>query len=156
MTLVELTLAVLMSTIILAALNSLVKLGLQAQTVGRSANELRYQGRFALERMVSAAGAVAPKMLSAPAAGTTGNWFAPTMFCRSAKNELIETTATDTGCSGIRAIATGVTAFSAQLPAAPGPADSALARFSLTLTSATDSRQSVTLSGTARLGGGTR
>ena len=77
MTLVELLIAVTLGAIALAALNSVVSLGLQAQVTGRQQNELVYQGRFALERMVDRARGVAPKLLTAPAAGTTGDWFAP-------------------------------------------------------------------------------
>ena len=78
MTLIELLLAMAISAIIMASLNGIVKLGLDAQTAGRGSNELAYQGRFALERISDKARSLTPKVLSTTAANTTGNWFAPT------------------------------------------------------------------------------
>ena len=160
--LIELLFAVAIGAIILAALNSVVKLALDAQTAGRGANELTYQGRFALERMAAKARTVAPKLLSTPAAGTTGNWFAPAgcvgavcvMYCLNAGNQLIETTTADIGCTGTTVIANKVTAFSAQPPADAGPVDDPVATLSLTLTD-TVSNNTVTLATSVRLGGGT-
>jgi len=157
MTLIELVLATLIGAIILAAINGLVKLGLDAQTAGRGANELAYQGRFALERITDQARATAPKILTTPAANTTGDWFAPTgcigaacvMYCLNAANQLIETTTADAACGGTRVLAGNVTAF---LPAiAPGTRPAAV--LSLTLANA---GSTVTLSSSVRLGGGTQ
>ena len=64
MTLIELMLSLAISAIILSSLNELVKLGLDAQIVGRGSNELAYQGRFALERMADKARSLAPKVLT--------------------------------------------------------------------------------------------
>lgn len=115
-TLVELVLSVVISAMIMSGLNSIVKLGLDAQTIGRSRNELAYQGRFALERMTDKARNTPAKELSTPAANTTGDWFAPTMYCRnSTTKQLIETKTTDTSCSGT-VIASNVTEFSADIP----------------------------------------
>jgi len=169
LTLIELMAAVAIGAIILAALNSLVELGLSAQSAGQGANELAYQGQFALARMTAQARSVAPKLLSTPAANTTGDWFAPSgcsgaacvMYClNTSSNHLIETTTADTGCTGTTVIASRVSAFSAQtlLQAAvanSGPADDPVAVLSLTLTDAA-SKSSVTLATSVRLGGGTQ
>lgn len=162
MTLIELVLATLAAAILLAGLNSVVKLGLDAQAAGRGSNELAYQGRFALERMVDKARTTAPKELSAPAANTTGDWFAPAgcvgaaclMYCRNASNQLIETTTADTSCTGSTVIASNVSAFSAQTPTGMGAVDRYIAVFNLTL--ADTANNSATLSISARLGGGTQ
>ena len=155
LTLIELLLAVAIGAIVFAALNSLVMQSLKAQASGRAGNELVYQGRFALERMVATARGTAPKLLAAPAAGTTGDWFSPAMYCRNAGGQLIETVTTDTGCSGTTVIASNVSALSAALPASAGAVDRPLAALSLTLgTSAAP--QAVTLASGVRLGGGTQ
>ncbi len=161
LTLIELVLAVAIGAILLAALNGLAKLGLDAQAGGRAGNEVAYQGRFALERIADKARATAPAVLATPAAGTTGNWFAPTgctgaacvMYCRNAGNQLIETTTADAGCTGTSVIAANVTAFAATLPAATGPADRSIGRFDLNLASGS---RTLSLSTSARLGGGTQ
>jgi prepilin-type N-terminal cleavage/methylation domain-containing protein len=161
MTLIELVLATLIGAIILAAINGLVKLGLDAQTAGRSANELVYQGRFALERITDKARAIAPKTLTTLVADTSGDWFAPAgcigaacvMYCRNAANQLlIETTTADTACSGTTVLAGNVTAFSAKLPVAMGTVRP-VAMLNLTLSNA---GSTVTLSSSVRLGGGTQ
>lgn len=153
LTLIELMAALAIGAIVLAALNSVVKMGLDAQGAGRSANELSYRGRFALERMAARARGAAPILLANPAAGTTGTWFAPTMYCVNAGGQLIETTIADIGCIGTTVIASKVTAFSAQLPADGGPVDDPVAAFSLTLAD-TVSNSSVTLATNVRFGGG--
>ncbi len=154
MTLIELTIATAIAAFVLASLHSVVSLGMQAQASGRSANELAYQGRFALERMAAKARGTAPQPLSTPAANTSGNWFAPTMYCVNAGQQLIETTTADVGCAGTRAVAGNVSGFSAQQPASAGPVDDPVALLALTLTDAANGR-TVTLSTSVRLGGGT-
>ncbi len=153
-TLIELMIAVAIGALILASLNSLVALGLKAQAEGRTANELAYQGQFALDRMVAKARAAMPQPLSTPAANTSGNWFAPTMYCLNASQQLIETATTDVGCTGTAVVASKVSGFSAQLPASPGPVDDPVALLALTLTDAGTGR-TLTLSTSVRLGGGT-
>src|SRR6266705_2780096 len=74
LTLIELLIAVTLAVFILAALNSVTTLGLNAQASGRQANELVYQARFALDRMAAKARSTAPKLLTTPSsAGTTGD-----------------------------------------------------------------------------------
>jgi len=159
MTLIELVLVTLIGAIILAAINGLVKLGLDAQTAGRGSNELAYQGRFALERITDQARATAPKILTTLPTNTTntGDWFAPkgcigaacVMYCLNAANQLIETTTADAACGGTTVLAGNVTTF---LPAiGPGPRPAAV--ISLTLANA---GSTVTLSSSVRLGGGTQ
>lgn len=163
LTLIELLAAVAISAIVLAALNSLAKLATDAQAVSRGTNELAYQGRFALGRIVAQARATAPKALSIPPANTTGDWFATSgctgsacvMYCLSGSGQLIETTTGDAGCTGGKAIANAVTAFSAQLPASMGPVDRYAAVLGLSLADAV-SGTSATLSAEIRLGGGTQ
>jgi prepilin-type N-terminal cleavage/methylation domain-containing protein len=159
MTLIELVLATLIGAIILAAINGLVKLGLDAQTAGRSANELAYQGSFALERITDKARATAPKTLTTPALKTSGDWFAPTgctgaacvMYCSNAANQLIETTTADAACNGGTVLAGNVTLFSAS--AVPGVGTRPAAVLSLTLANA---GSTVKLASSVRLGGGTQ
>jgi len=162
-TLVELVLAVAISAILMGALNGLVKLGLDAQSAGLGANELAYQGRFALERITNYARSLPPKPLSTiPAANTTGYWFSTSdiacsstnncvMYCRNAANQLIETTTSDTACTGTAVIANNVTEFSATLPASMGAVDRSIAVISLTLTNANNT---ASFSTNIRLGGG--
>lgn len=157
MTLLELLIATVIGAILLASINGLVKLGLDAQTAGRSANELAYQGRFALERITDKARATAPKTMTIHAANTSGDWFAPVgctgaacvMYCRNAANQLIETTTADAACSGTTVLAGNVTAFAAAI----GPGTRPAAVLSLTLANA---GSTVNLVSSVRLGGGTQ
>src|SRR6266568_3140678 len=153
LTLIELLIAV--AVVILAALNSVVSLGLNAQVSGRQASELVYQARFALDRMAATARSTAPKPLTTPSPGTTGDWFSPTLYCLNGGNQqLVETNlVTDPGCTAGAVIANNVTAFSAQLPAVAGPVDDPVASLSLTLQAA-GAPTTVTLSTSVRLGGG--
>ena len=155
MTLLELVIAVAIGALVLAALNSVVSLGLRAQTEGGQANELLYQGQFALERMVDKARSVSRRSCwRRLLPNTTGNWFAPVMYCRNASSQLIETTTADNGCTGTTVIASNVTAFSATLPSGAGPVDEPVGVLSLTLTHSA-AAQAVTLATSVRLGGGT-
>lgn len=159
-TLIELLMAMVISAIVLAGINGLVKLGSDAQTNGRVTNELTYQGRFALERISDKARQVAPKPLSTPVANTTGNWFAPVgctgatcvMYCLNGSAQLIETTTADTTCTGTAEIAGSVASFVAKLPDSAGPVDKSTAEVSLTLANGVNT---MTMSSSIRLGGGT-
>lgn len=151
LTLIEFMGALVAAALVLGALNGVVDLALKAKSTGRQANELVYQGRFALERITSRARAAAPKVLVAPAlAGTTGDWFSPTMYCLKGGDRLVETTVSDTSCTGAVVIANNVIAFSAQ-PGAAGPVDDAVATISLTLQAG---GAPVVLSTSMRLGAG--
>jgi prepilin-type N-terminal cleavage/methylation domain-containing protein len=164
MTLIELVIAVAISAIIMAALNGIVKLGLDAQTAGRGSNELAYQARFALERITDEARSLSPKVLTTtPAANSTGYWFATNdvactstidcvMYCRNAANQLIETVTNDTTCTGTTVIANNVTALSATLPANMGAVDRSVADITITLSDANNN--TATFSSSIRLGGG--
>jgi prepilin-type N-terminal cleavage/methylation domain-containing protein len=160
-TLVELLMAVVISALVLAAINGLVKLGLDAQTSGRAVNELTYQGRFALERISDKARALTPKALTTPAANTTGDWLAPSgctgaacvMICRNASSQLIETSTADNTCGATTVIANNVSAFAAALPAGRGAVDRSMAVISMTLSMGTDT---VAMASSMRLGGGTQ
>ncbi len=159
-TLIELVIATAVGAILLAGLNNVVKVGIDAQSSVRGSNELIYQARYALERIADKARSTAPKELATPTANTSGDWFAPTgctgaaclMYCRNSSSQLIETTTSDTGCTGTAVIANNVAAFSAQLPSAMGPVD----RFGgvISLTMADSLNNSVILSSSIRLGGG--
>jgi prepilin-type N-terminal cleavage/methylation domain-containing protein len=153
LTVIELLVAITIAAFILAALNSVVALGLQAQVSGRQANDSVYRARFALDRMAAKARGTAPKLLSAPPPDTTGDWFSPTVYCLRVGKRLVETVVSDTGCSGGAVIANDVFAFSAQLPADAGPVDEPSATLSLTL-QADGAPAAVTLSTRVRLGGG--
>jgi prepilin-type N-terminal cleavage/methylation domain-containing protein len=154
--LIELLIATAIGAIMLASINGLVKLGLDAQTAKRGANELAYQGSFALERITARARDTTPKTLAPPAANTTGDWFAPAgcigaacvMYCRNAANQLRETTTADAACNLGTVIAGNVTAFAAAI----GPGTRPAAVLSLTLA---DAGTTVNLASSVRLGGGT-
>jgi prepilin-type N-terminal cleavage/methylation domain-containing protein len=159
-TLIELMIGMVIGAIVLGAINGLVKLGADAQTFGRTSNELTYQGRFALERIGDQARLVAPKPLTLPAANSTGDWFAPAgcagaaciMYCLNGAGRLIETTTADAACSGSTVIAGNVSTFAAALPANAGAVDRSIAVISLTLA---DGVNVVALAASIRLGGGT-
>jgi prepilin-type N-terminal cleavage/methylation domain-containing protein len=159
-TLIELLIGLVISAIVLGAINGLAKLGADAQTTGRTLNELTYQGRFALERIGERARQVAPKLLSLPATNSTGDWFAPSgcagsacvMYCLNGSGQLIETTTADTVCSGTSVIASNVSAFAAAVPVAAGAVDRSIATIRMTLASGVNA---VSLSSSIRLGGGT-
>jgi prepilin-type N-terminal cleavage/methylation domain-containing protein len=151
-TLIELLLAMIIAALVLGALDSMLSLALRSQTTGREGNELVYQGRFALDRMAAKARSTAPKFLSTPAAGTSGDWFSPVMYCLKGGNRLVETVVSDTSCTGAAVIASDVVAFSAQLPASAGLMDDPVGILALTLQSA-DSGP-VTFKTSIRLGGG--
>ncbi len=155
LTLIELLIAMTLAVFILAALNSVATLGLNAQASGRQANELVYQARFALDRMAAKARGTAPKLLTTLSSGTTGDWFSSTstLYCLNG-GKLVETNlVTDPGCAAGAVIANNVTAFSAQLPAGAGPVDDPVATLSLTLQAA-GAPTAVTLTTSVRLGGG--
>jgi prepilin-type N-terminal cleavage/methylation domain-containing protein len=152
LTLVELLLAMTVAALILGAMDSVVMLALRAQQSGRQTNELVYQSRFALDRMAATARATAPKALTAPLPGTSGDWFSPTMYCLKGGNRLVETVVSDTSCTGAKVIAYSVVQFSAQLPSSAGPVDRPVATLSLTLSSSDG--DTITLTSSVRLGGG--
>src|SRR5262249_24210543 len=152
-TFIEVMIAIIIAALIVAGLNGFVMTGLDAKASVRQTNELIYQGGFAMERMIAAARATPQKLLSAPTlANSTGDWFAPTMYCLNGGNQLVETTVTDTSCTGSTTIASNVVAISAQLPAGAGPVDDPVGTITLTLQSGA---ATVVLSSTFRLGGGT-
>ena len=155
LSLLELLIATALASIVLGTLLGVVRNGLQVQTASRETNEMVYQARFALGLIVAKAQATAPKVLSTlPVNATsTGDWFAPAMYClNTASAQLIETTPADTGCTGSRVIADNVTGFLVDRPLATGPVDRPAARISLTVATP-GATQSVTLSASARLGG---
>src|SRR5258708_23498216 len=135
LTLIELLMAMTVAVFVLAALNSVATLGLNAQASGRQANELVYQARFALDRMAAKARGTAPKVLTTPSPGTTGDWFSSTstLYCLNSGNQLVETVNTDTSCTAGAVIANNVTAFSAQLPPGAAPRDHPVATSTLPL-----------------------
>jgi prepilin-type N-terminal cleavage/methylation domain-containing protein len=149
-TLIEFMLALVIAAVVVGALNGVVELALKARTAGREGNELVYQGQFAMARMIGKARASAPKVLATPAiADSTGDWFAPTMYCLKGGGRLVETSVSDTSCTGANVIADNVAAFSAQ-PASAGPVDHPVATLSLTLQAG---GAPVVLTTSVRLGG---
>jgi prepilin-type N-terminal cleavage/methylation domain-containing protein len=152
-TLIEMMIAITIAALIVAGLNGFVMAGLDAKASVRQTNELIYQGGFAMDRMIAAARATPQKVISPPTlANSTGDWFAPTMYCVKGGNRLVETTVSDTSCTGSNTIASNVVAISAQLPGGAGPVDDPVGTITLTLQSGP---ASVVLSRTFRLGGGT-
>jgi len=150
-TIIEFTVALVIAAIVTGALNGVVELALKARTAAREGNELVYQGQFALARIVGKARASAPKVLATPAmASSSGDWFSPTMYCLKGGGRLVETTVSDTSCTGANVIADGVIAFTAQ-PASAGPFDHPVGMLSLTLQTG---GAPVVLTTSVRLGGG--
>ena len=142
MSLVELMVAVAISSILLLALQDTVGLGLRSAQSGHAHNELAYQAGFALERIADQARLTPARAISAAGSDTTGNWFAPpgcsgsacVKFCRNnSSRQLIRTTTTDTGCTGTGAVASQVSAFVANLPADAGAYDRPSIELTITL-----------------------
>jgi prepilin-type N-terminal cleavage/methylation domain-containing protein len=154
LTLIELLLAMVAALIVIGALNGVLMLGFEAQASGREANELVYDGRFAIERMSMKARSTAPKRLSPPILpNSTGDWFAPTMYCLKGGSEgrLVESHVSDTACAGSNVIAKHVIALLAQVPSSAGPVDDPVGTLSVTLQSG---GAPITLTTSVRLGGG--
>jgi prepilin-type N-terminal cleavage/methylation domain-containing protein len=155
LTLIELVMAIAIGSLLLAGLNSIVMLGLQAQAPVEAANEQVYRAGFALERIVARIRAAPLKLLSGAPADSTGDWLAPVMFCRaSAAQTLRETTTSDTTCTGGSVLAEGVTAFSIQRVSGPRVLDLPVVTVSLTV-HVPNVPQPVSLTQSVRLGGGT-
>lgn len=155
LSLIELLIAAALASIIIGTLLGVTLNGVRAQAQTREANEMAYQARFATGLIAAKAQASPPKVLSAAPANSSGDWFGATMYClNTVTAQLIETTPADTACAGSRVVADNVTAFVVEQPAAAGAVDRPTAK--ITLTVATPGRtQSVTLTTSARLGGGT-
>ena len=154
LTLIELLLAMVAAAFVMGALNGVLMLGFEAQASGREANELVYRGRFAIERMSMKARSTAPKRISSPALpNSTGDWFAPTMYCLKGGSEgrLVETNVSDTACAGNNVIVRNVIALLAQVPSSAGPVDDPVGTLSVTLQSG---GAPITLTTSVRLGGG--
>lgn len=154
--LIELLIASALAALLLGALATLARDGMEVGRATRSSHELLFQARFALGQVVARAEAATPRPLTPPSPGTSGDWFGTTMYClRSTTAELIESTPADTGCTtGTRIIGERISAFSVAQPAGD-PLDRPQALITLTASDAAGA-QSVTLSAVARLGGGTR
>ena len=152
LTLIEFALSLVVGVLVLGALNGVVDLALRAGASARQDSELAYQAGLAIERIAAKARETPPKVLTTPSlAGSTGDWFTPTMYCWKGGNRLVETTVSDTSCTGSKVIADQVTAFSAHLPSGAGPVDDPAATVTLTMKG---SGAPVTLTMTVRLGGG--
>lgn len=155
MTLVELLIASAIAAALLAAVAQVARLGEQARTPLHDTGEALYQGKFAMQRVSLAAAATAPAAVLTPAANSSGNWFGTVMFCVNTASSLIETTTTDTGCTGSTVIAERVSAFTVAVPATAGGSDGEVADVSLSL-SGPGGGGAVAVSERMRLGGGTQ
>jgi len=155
LSLAELLVATAIGTALLATLGAVARQTALARAPLRDVNEALYQGRFALQRLTLAAKATAPKALLPAAANTSGSWFGTVYFCVNAAKALVESTSTDTGCTGTQVIADNVSAFSVVAPAAAGGLDAQAADLSLTL-SGPNGAGTLTLNERVRLGGGTK
>jgi prepilin-type N-terminal cleavage/methylation domain-containing protein len=155
LTLIELVIAIAVGSLLLAGLNSIVMLGLQAQAPVEAANEQVYRAGFALERIVARTREAPVKALAGAPVDSTGDWVGPVKFCRvSASQTLRETTTTDATCTGGTVLAEGVTAFSMQRVSSTRPVDLPVVTVSLTV-HVGNVPQPLTLSQSVRLGGGT-
>lgn len=153
-TLIELTISMLIGAIVLGGLTSVIFVAFAAQTSGKTANEQIYSAGFALERVVLKTRAAPLKPIAPVAAGTTGNWLAPLAFCLSGRR-LVETTDTDTTCSGGITVADDVSAFSAEIPPGARVLDAPVIVYTLTFAPSGAPRP-ITLAASVRLGGGTQ
>lgn len=151
-TLTELLIATAIGALLLAGLTTVAREGVMSRAHERGNGEAAYQARFALQRMVAAARTTAPHALLPPSANTSGNWFDPTYFCVNGALALIETTTTDTGCTGTRVIAEQVSALSATQPAGAGALEAITAVIAITID--VPGATPVVLSERLRFGGG--
>ena len=71
--LLEMTIAVAISAMVMLALRDMVRLGLTSAKAVHATNELRYHASFALDRIAEQARTVPQRPLSTPAANTTGD-----------------------------------------------------------------------------------
>lgn len=154
MTLVELLIAAAIGAVLLAGLTSVARQGVQSRAMTRDTGEAIYQARFALQRVAVAARATAAHTLLPPAARTSGNWFDPAYFCVNAASALVETTTTDTGCTGTQVIAERVSDFAATQPVGAGALDAMTAAVAVTLD--VPGGAPLTYSERLRLGGGAK
>lgn len=155
--LVEVLVATALASILLGTLFGVTLNGLRSQTATREKNEMLYQARFALGLMVAKARLTTPPAtLTAAPARSTGSWFSPAMYClKTASRQLIETTPSDSACTGTRVIADNVVDFSAQPLAVSGLFDRPAVTLVLTVSNASGSESLPPLSAVVRLGGGT-
>lgn len=156
--LVEVLVATALASILLGTLLGVTLTGLQSQTVSRERNEMIYQARFALDLIVARARLTpaTAATLATPPAKSTGTWFTPTMYClRTASRQLIETTTSDSTCSGSRVIADNVLDFSAQPLAPAGLFDRPAMAIALIVSNPSGSESLPPFTAVVRLGGGT-
>ena len=151
--LVELLVATAIGALLLAGLTSVAREGVRSRSLSRDTSEAVYQARFSLQRVGAAAWAAAPHSLLPPAANTSGDWFGTVSFCVNGAAALIETTTSDTGCTGTQVIAERVGSFGVALPAGAGPLEAVAAVVSVTL-AGSGGGGALTLSERVRLGGG--
>ena len=155
MTLIELLVATAIGAMLLAGLSSVARQGVLARTQTRDSAEAVYQARFALQRIAAAGRTTAPRTLLPAPANTSADWFSPSYFCVNPAAALVETTTTDTTCSGTQVVAERVSNFSVTLPTGAGPLEAVTALVSVTLTG-TAGGASITLAERVRLGGGVK
>ena len=150
MSLVELLVSLPIAVMLLAPLVQLVRSGLDMQRVAAEQQDVAQQARFAMQRMLAAVRATAPKALASKPPGTTGDWLSPAAFCLNGNAQLIETIPADTSCAGTRVIGERVTTFAVQTYNA-GTRAKTVIEISLTVTGPTG--QGVPLLARARMGG---
>jgi Tfp pilus assembly protein PilV len=131
--LMELLIATALGALLLSSLASVAQQGVQARLHTRDSAEAVYQARFALERITLAARASLPQAQPPNPVNTSGGWFAPVYFCINATGQLIETTSTDTACSGTRVIAERVSSLAITQPAGQGPLEAVSALVAVTV-----------------------
>lgn len=155
MTLAELLVATALGALLLTGLSSVAREGVRSKSLVRNTAEAAYQARFALQRVAAAAKATAPHTLLPPAANTSGKWFEPVYFCVNGAAALIETTVTDTTCSGTQVIAERVAGFAATLPAGADALDAVSAVVAVTM-NVPDGGAPLVFAERMRLGGGVK
>lgn len=131
--LMELLIATALGALLMGALVSVARQGLQARQHTRDGSEAVYQARFALERIALAARATLPQAQPSAPANTSGSWFGTVYFCVNTAGQLIETTSTDTACGGTQVIAERVSSLAVTLPSGQGPLDAVSAVAALTV-----------------------
>jgi prepilin-type N-terminal cleavage/methylation domain-containing protein len=141
-TLVEVLVAMTISTLIMAGMAKMVDAALAAQRASKEENDLRAKAQFALRRVSMTIMSAPYKQLAPKPASeimNSANWLTPFRY------DFANGTLTETEGTASRTIATGVTAFSVTSPATY--AGRSVIALSITL------QEKVTVSETVRLGG---
>lgn len=151
-TLIELCLATAMGALLLAALAHVARLATESKAELSSATERKLEAEFVMQRLRTATRTAIVGSLNAPANGDTGQWLAPKRFCINSAKALVETTASDNGCSSGEVIADQVTRLTITTPPSQSALDAPIALLTVVLPQ-DDGTDGLTVSQSIRLKG---